>query len=41
MIHWGLYSYFGGEYSGQYSSNYAEWIQSFLEYRMQKWRKLL
>lgn len=29
MIHWGLYSYFGGEYSGQYSSNYAEWIQSF------------
>ena len=29
MIHWGLYSYFGGEYNGQYSSNYAEWIQSF------------
>lgn len=29
MIHWGLYSLLAGEYRGQRSSNYAEWIQSY------------
>lgn len=29
MIHWGLYSLLGGEYRGQYSDHYAEWIQSY------------
>jgi len=28
MVHWGLYSLLGGEYRGQRSRNYAEWIQS-------------
>ncbi len=29
MIHFGLYSTLGGEYKGERSSNYAEWIQSY------------
>lgn len=29
MIHFGLYSTLGGEYNGEKSSNYAEWIQSY------------
>lgn len=29
MIHWGLYSVFGGQYNGKQSCNYAEWIQSY------------
>ena len=29
MVHWGLYSLLGGEYSGQRSCAYAEWIQSY------------
>lgn len=29
FIHFGLYSFFEGEYRGQKSSNYAEWIQSY------------
>ena len=28
MIHWGLYSLLAGEYDGEQSSAYAEWIQS-------------
>lgn len=28
MIHWGLYSLLAGEYKGEKSSVYAEWIQS-------------
>ncbi len=28
MIHWGLYSLLAGEYRGESSSAYAEWIQS-------------
>lgn len=28
MVHWGLYSVLGGEYRGNRSSAYAEWIQS-------------
>ena len=31
MIHWGLYSYFGGEYNGKQCDNYAEWIQSYFK----------
>ena len=30
FIHFGLYSMLGGEYKGERSSNYAEWIQSNL-----------
>ena len=29
MAHWGLYSLLAGEYRGQPSSEYAEWIQSY------------
>ena len=29
FIHFGLYSFFEGEYKGERSSNYAEWIQSY------------
>lgn len=29
MIHFGLYSCFGGEYKGKKCGNYAEWIQSY------------
>jgi len=29
MVHWGLYSLLGGEYRGQRSCSYAEWIQSY------------
>lgn len=28
MVHWGLYSLLAGEYRGQKSTSYAEWIQS-------------
>ncbi|MEE1030754.1 MAG: alpha-L-fucosidase [Ruminococcus sp.] len=28
MVHWGLYSLLGGEWNGNKSSNYAEWIQT-------------
>lgn len=31
MIHWGLYSLLAGEYEGESSSHYAEWIQSKLQ----------
>ena len=29
MIHFGLYTYLGGEYKGNRCGNYAEWIQSY------------
>lgn len=29
MVHWGLYSLLGGEYKGQKSCAYAEWVQSY------------
>ena len=29
MMHWGLYALLGGEYRGQKSCHYAEWIQSY------------
>ena len=28
MVHWGLYSMLAGEYNGNRSSSYAEWIPS-------------
>lgn len=28
MVHWGVYAILAGEYKGESSSNYAEWIQS-------------
>ncbi len=31
MIHWGLYSVFGGEYEGKIGCNYAEWVQSYFK----------
>ena len=31
MIHWGLYSYFGGEFKSKQCDNYAEWIQSYFK----------
>ena len=30
MVHWGLYSLLAGEWRGQRSNSYAEWIQTKL-----------
>lgn len=40
MIHWGLYSLLAGEYRGQSSSSYAEWIQSKLQIPNAEYEKL-
>lgn len=40
MIHWGLYSLLAGEYRGQSSSSYAEWIQSRLQIPNAEYEKL-
>lgn len=40
MIHWGLYSLLAGEYRGQSSSAYAEWIQSKLQIPNAEYEKL-
>lgn len=40
MIHWGLYSVLAGEYDGKYSSNYAEWIQSYHSIPIKEYEKL-
>ncbi|MDR0921077.1 MAG: alpha-L-fucosidase [Lactobacillales bacterium] len=40
MIHWGLYSLLAGEYDGQSSSNYAEWIQSKFQIPNEEYEKL-
>lgn len=40
MIHWGLYSYFGGEYRGKKSCNYAEWIQSYFKISNKEMKKI-
>ncbi len=40
MIHWGLYSLLAGEYEGQKSSNYAEWIQSKFQIPNAEYEKL-
>src|SRR5574344_1455028 len=40
MIHWGLYSIFGGQFEGENSSSYAEWIQSYFRIPNKKMEKL-
>jgi alpha-L-fucosidase len=40
MIHWGLYSLLAGEYRGQSSSSYAEWVQSKLQIPNAEYEKL-
>lgn len=40
MIHWGLYSLLAGEYRGQSSSAYAEWIQSKFKIPNQEYEQL-
>ena len=40
MIHWGLYSLLAGEYKGQKSSCYAEWIQSKLRIPNEEYSRL-
>ena len=40
MIHWGLYSLLAGEYKGQKSSNYAEWIQSYFRIPIAEYSQL-
>ena len=40
MIHWGLYSLLAGEYKGQRSSAYAEWIQSKFQIPNSEYEKL-
>lgn len=40
MIHWGLYSLLAGEYRGEKSSLYAEWIQSKFQIPNEEYGKL-
>lgn len=40
MIHWGLYSLLAGEYKGEKSSVYAEWIQSKFQIPNEEYGKL-
>lgn len=40
MIHWGLYSLLAGEYNGEQSSAYAEWIQSKFQIPNEEYGKL-
>lgn len=40
MIHWGLYSLLAGEYKGEKSSVYAEWIQSRFQIPNEEYEKL-
>lgn len=40
FIHFGLYSFFEGEYKGKRSSNYAEWIQSYFRISNSEMRKV-
>ena len=40
MVHWGLYSLLGGEYRGQHSCHYAEWIQSYFRIPVAEYDKL-
>ena len=40
MIHWGLYSLLAGEYKGEKSSVYAEWIQSKFQIPNREYEKL-
>jgi alpha-L-fucosidase len=40
MIHWGLYSVFGGQYNGRIGSNYSEWVQSFFKISCKEMEKV-
>lgn len=40
MMHFGLYSLLGGEYKGQRSANYAEWIGSYFAIPNKEYEKL-
>lgn len=40
MIHWGLYSMLAGEYKGEKSSVYAEWIQSKFQIPNKEYERL-
>lgn len=40
MIHWGLYSVLAGEYKGEKSSVYAEWIQSRFQIPNREYERL-
>lgn len=40
MVHFGLYSLLGGEYRGQRSSDYAEWIQSYFAIPNREYERL-
>ena len=40
FIHFGLYSFFEGEYRGKKSSNYAEWIQSYFRISNNEMKKV-
>lgn len=40
MIHWGLYSMLAGEYNGEKSSVYAEWIQSKFQIPNEEYERL-
>ena len=40
MVHWGLYSILGGEWKGQRTPYYAEWIQSYFGIKNQEYSKL-
>ena len=40
MVHWGLYSLLGGEYKGEHSCSYAEWIQSYFRIPVAEYDKL-
>lgn len=40
MVHWGLYSILGGEYKGQRTPSYGEWIQSWFGIPNKEYDKL-
>lgn len=40
MMHWGLYSLLGGEYNGERSGKYSEWIQSSARIPIAEYEKL-
>jgi len=40
MVHWGLYSLLAGDYRGQRSASYAEWIQSYMRIPNEEYARL-
>lgn len=40
MVHWGLYSLLAGEWKGQRSGNYSEWIQAHCNIKNSEYSKL-